>query len=313
MRSTIRRIIAGIAVITGLAALTEAAVTTDETWTNGTFSVSSTDLLQTSLDNMDDSALTWATWGGDLTELNDGVFTLGAADYLFVTEGTLDFNLDLNASPDGYEINQIDTLTGNSNANRVMQEYTVSYATVAAPTTFIDIETVATDPNLNELKVSITENATGILATDVATIRYVFPPQQLGGVQYKEIDIIGTNLSVADTLPPLTNGAPQTVEELWAGYDPRAEPLDTEILYSWEEDGITLKVVRYRVGIFGGEKAMVAGVYGYPTGQTNLPALVNIHGGGQYADYRSCLSNAKRGYATLTVAWAGRIMRRITR
>ena len=113
--------------------------------------------------------------------------------------------------------------------------------------------------------------------------------------------------AVADTLPPLTNGAPQTVEELWAGYDPQAEPLDTEILYSWEEDGITLKVVRYRVGIFGGEKAMVAGVYGYPTGQSNLPALVNIHGGGQYADYRSCLSNAKRGYATLTVAWAGRI------
>ena len=31
----------------------------------------------------------------------------------------------------------------------------------------------------------------------------------------------------AETLPPLADGAvPQTVDELWAGYDPQAEPLD---------------------------------------------------------------------------------------
>ena len=34
---------------------------------------------------------------------------------------------------------------------------------------------------------------------------------------------------------------------------------------------------------------------------------MNIHGGGQYADYRACLTSAKRGYATITIAWAGRI------
>lgn len=106
---------------------------------------------------------------------------------------------------------------------------------------------------------------------------------------------------------PTLSTPPQTVAELWAGFDPTAEPLDTEILHQWEEDGVTLRVVRYRVGIFKGETAMVAGVYGFPTGQTNLPGLLNIHGGGQFADYKSCLTNAKRGYATLTVAWAGRI------
>ncbi|MEO0413701.1 MAG: dienelactone hydrolase family protein, partial [Verrucomicrobiota bacterium] len=114
--------------------------------------------------------------------------------------------------------------------------------------------------------------------------------------------------SAQETLPPLVDGkAPQTHAELWAGYDPRKEPLETEILHEWEEDGVVLRVVRFRVGIFKGQKSMIAGVYGYPKGGKDLPGLLNIHGGGQYADYKSCLTNAKRGYATFTMAWAGRI------
>ena len=111
-----------------------------------------------------------------------------------------------------------------------------------------------------------------------------------------------------ETLPPLKDGkAPQTFEETWAGFDPRAEPLDVEVLKEWEEDGVVLKVLRYRIGIFKGQKAMMAGVYGYPKGGKNLPGLVQIHGGGQYADYRAPLTNAKRGYATISISWAGRI------
>ncbi|MFT5466522.1 MAG: hypothetical protein ACI8UO_001622 [Verrucomicrobiales bacterium] len=112
----------------------------------------------------------------------------------------------------------------------------------------------------------------------------------------------------AETLPPLKdNEAPQTWEELWADFDPQADPLDVEILKEWEEDGVVLRVVRYRIGIFKGEKAMMAAVYGFPKGGSNLPGLLNIHGGGQYADYQAVLTNAKRGYATITIAWAGRI------
>jgi hypothetical protein len=131
--------------------------------------------------------------------LNDGVSTTGAADHLWVNVGTLDFNFDLTVNTAGYEISQIDTFTGNSGANRVVQNYTVWYATVASPTTFIDIATVdeAINYSLFESKVSITEDITGILASNVATIRYVFPLQSLSGVQYKEIDIIG----VASVIP----------------------------------------------------------------------------------------------------------------
>ena len=45
-----------------------------------------------------------------------------------------------------------------------------------------------------------------------------------------------------ETLPPLEDGrAPQTYDELWSGYDPRAEPLDIEVLHQWEEDGVTIQ------------------------------------------------------------------------
>ena len=131
----------------------------------------------------------------------------------------------------------------------------------------------------------------------------------------RQVSILMTGLLFAagttvggETLPPLQGGvAPQTLTELWKDFDPRAEPLDVEVLKEWEEDGVVLKVLRYRVGIFKGQKAMMAAVYGYPKGGKDLPGLVQIHGGGQYADHKAPLTNAKRGYATISISWAGRI------
>lgn len=113
---------------------------------------------------------------------------------------------------------------------------------------------------------------------------------------------------LTETLPPLRDGVPpQSLADTWRGFDPRAEPLDTEVLHEWEEDGVVLQVLRYRIGVFKGQKAMMAAVYGYPKGGTDLPGLVQIHGGGQYAHYNACLQNAKRGYATISISWGGRI------
>ena len=117
-----------------------------------------------------------------------------------------------------------------------------------------------------------------------------------------------SQLAGTETLPPIKDGkAPQSHEEMWFGFDPRAEPLEVEVLKEWEEEGVVLKVLRYRIGIFKGKKAMMAAVYGYPKGAKSLPGLVQIHGGGQYADYRAPLTNAKRGYASISISWAGRI------
>lgn len=112
----------------------------------------------------------------------------------------------------------------------------------------------------------------------------------------------------AETFDLIREGAaPQDYAALWADYDPRAEPLDVEVLHEWEESGVVLKVLRFRVGVFKGQKAMMAAIYAYPKGGSELPGLVNIHGGGQFADFRAPLTNAKRGYATITLAWAGRL------
>ncbi|MHC4880046.1 MAG: dienelactone hydrolase family protein [Planctomycetota bacterium] len=115
-----------------------------------------------------------------------------------------------------------------------------------------------------------------------------------------------------ETLPPLNDGqAPSNFDEMWAGFDPRAEPLEVETLKEWEEDGVALRVVRFRIGVFKGQKATIAAVYGFPRSAREsgdkLPGLVQIHGGGQYADHKACLANGKRGYATVSIAWAGRI------
>jgi len=121
--------------------------------------------------------------------------------------------------------------------------------------------------------------------------------------------VTGENkVSLNETLPPLKGTvAPKSLEETWKGFDPQAEPLEVEILKEWEEDGIVLKVLRYRIGVFKGKKARMAAVYGYPKGAKDLPGLVQIHGGGQYADYRAPLTNAYRGYASISISWAGRI------
>ena len=103
------------------------------------------------------------------------------------------------------------------------------------------------------------------------------------------------------------NTPPGDFDEMWHGFDPRSDPLETEILKEWEEDNVVLKVIRYRIGKFKGQKSFMAGIYGYPKGQERLPGLLQIHGGGQYAHSNAVQTNAKRGYATLSIAWAGRI------
>lgn len=121
--------------------------------------------------------------------------------------------------------------------------------------------------------------------------------------------LAGHAVGLMETLPALDGaGVPQTFEAMWAGYDPRAEPLEVEVLHEWEAEGVVMRVVRFRVGVFKGESAWLAAIYGYPKGESGVPGLVQIHGGGQYADHRAVLYNALRGYATVSISWAGRII-----
>ncbi len=103
---------------------------------------------------------------------------------------------------------------------------------------------------------------------------------------------------------------PQNVQELWADYEKldKSTPLEIEVLKEWEQDAIVCRIVRYQLGVFKGSPSRVAAFYAFPKGGTNLPALVQIHGGGQSASLNSVVTYAKRGYASVSINWGGNAM-----
>ncbi|MCE9607595.1 MAG: acetylxylan esterase [Planctomycetia bacterium] len=103
---------------------------------------------------------------------------------------------------------------------------------------------------------------------------------------------------------------PRTLTELWAGFEEfdRTTPLDVEILKEWEQDGVVCRIVRYQVGVFKGASSRVAAFYAFPKGGTKLPALVEMHGGGQSASLSSVVTYAKCGYAAISINWGGNKM-----
>jgi dienelactone hydrolase len=99
---------------------------------------------------------------------------------------------------------------------------------------------------------------------------------------------------------------PRSVAALWAGYDPRREPLETQVIREWKEKGGVYRHVRYLIGTFKGQPARMAAIYGFPEGAAGkLPAVMHIHGGGQRASLSEVKLLVARGYAALSVNWGG--------
>jgi hypothetical protein len=120
--------------------------------------------------------------------------------------------------------------------------------------------------------------------------------------------IFGNGLIGSESLSQfLPSDPPTSYASMWHKFDPSLEPIETEIIKEWEQDEVLLRIIRYRIGVFKGKKAMMAGIYGFPKGQEKIPGLLQVHGGGQYAHHNAVITNAKRGYATLSIAWAGRL------
>lgn len=118
--------------------------------------------------------------------------------------------------------------------------------------------------------------------------------------------LIGISPLAAETLAPIEDGRiPQNLDDLWGNFDPRKEPLETEVLKEWEQDGVVARLVRYQVGTFNGTAAKVAGIYCFPKGGTKLPGLLHLHGGGQSASLDGPMADAKNGYACLSLNWGG--------
>ena len=101
-------------------------------------------------------------------------------------------------------------------------------------------------------------------------------------------------------------GIPQSVADLWADFDPQRDPIETEVIREWKEDGMVLRHVGYFIGSFKGKPARMAAVYGFPEGtKEKLPAVMHIHGGGQRGSVSEVKLLVARGYAALSVNWGG--------
>ena len=81
-----------------------------------------------------------------------------------------------------------------------------------------------------------------------------------------------------ESLPPLKE-TPKNIEEVWSGYEPALEPIAARVVREWEEGGCTLRYILYSIGHFKGKPAIMAGFYGFPSGQKDFPAVMHMHGG----------------------------------
>ena len=102
--------------------------------------------------------------------------------------------------------------------------------------------------------------------------------------------------------------APQTVNALWAGVDPRAEPIDSTIVREWEKDNVVYRYVTFHIANFKNRPSRMAAYFAFPRDADRLPGLLHLHGGGQRAFLHEVEFYAKRGYACLSINWGGRVM-----
>lgn len=122
----------------------------------------------------------------------------------------------------------------------------------------------------------------------------------------------GTVLHAADSLNSLVEGkVAQTVEELWAGYDPRADALDVNVIRKWDEvyQGRPVKVqmLTFTVGTFKATASRISAYYAFPAdAKEKVPGLVQVHGGGQRAERNAVIVDAANGYACISLNWGGR-------
>lgn len=93
--------------------------------------------------------------------------------------------------------------------------------------------------------------------------------------------------------------------ELWADFDPRAEPLEVEVAAEWADDAGSYQVLRYTIGTFKGAKARMAAFYGRPKAGGKVPGLLHMHGGGQRAFLNVVRYYVGRGYGCISVNWGG--------
>lgn len=99
---------------------------------------------------------------------------------------------------------------------------------------------------------------------------------------------------------------PQSPADVWAGFDPRAEPLEMEITKTSVEEGVVHRELWFTGMTEGETKVRVYAIYAAPAGKEKRPAVLHIHGGGQTVAPTWLKFWAQRGYAVLSFNHGGK-------
>ncbi|MBK1826579.1 PEP-CTERM sorting domain-containing protein [Haloferula rosea] len=140
----------------------------------------------------------YAAGGGNFNDTLDNANTESRGSAVTTPDTFGQWNLDLAASPLGYDITQIDLYSNwGDGSGRDDIRVTISMSLVGTPTVFdqvvvtnqfIEFETANTQGAMN-----ITGDGGGLIGTGIAAIRFDFPAiQEANGVGYSELDVIGT-------------------------------------------------------------------------------------------------------------------------
>ena len=204
--------------VLGIAAPAQAVLTQFE---DATIAVSTDDLLQTSLESVAVSSDAGFQGEGSFGEpaLRDGTAVYGNTPVvephyfthrdLYVagiqSNNWVEYSLDTTVNTLGYDLTQIDVFNGWGDDGRDTANFSVSFSTVDAPTTFTTLTSVNYTHPSHYGRIGITpEEADG--ATGVKVVRFDFPGQENNGVGYSQIDVIGAPVPEPSTIMLLGMG-----------------------------------------------------------------------------------------------------------
>lgn len=146
--------------------------------------------------NGDITSASWATLTngsvGTAATLSDSVAPANGSSVIFPLDVSVNFN--------GYNLASFDSYCAWPNSGRDNQDFTVSYATVDAPATYIPLGSlVAHTGSDSSTHVRLTPT-TGFLASRVSSLRMDFGNQENGYVGYREFIALGSAVSISDPL-----------------------------------------------------------------------------------------------------------------
>jgi len=200
----------GIAAVFGCAAAQAALVNTNESLTTAAGSVpaftlptgnnllNSGNAFTPATPTRPDTNYGAATWA----PLTDG--SLGTAGAVTTANTTgngssLVIPLNLSVNIHGYDLTQFDAYGAWSDSGRDNLDFAIQYSTVEAPTAFTTLAVVSnhTVAPVNSTHTRLTDDASGILARRVHSVRFTFDGQENSWVFYREFILQGTPSAAA--------------------------------------------------------------------------------------------------------------------